>query len=1191
MIGKRQKKMFSLVSILALVLSLFAPYTSAASEGAITVAEAIANNTGTATVEGYIVGTTSNGPTYKHEGPFTVASNLAIADSANETDPSKIMPVQLPSGSAVRADLNLIDHPDNLGKKVQITGTLEAYFTAPGLKSPTAYTFVEETDPTQVQAVAATPGAGAVEKGTEVSLSTSTEGATIHYTIDGTEPSADSNVYTEPIVINEQVTIKAIAVKEGLDNSEVSTFDYSILEQKTIAEIRAMQTGDSALTSGVVTAVLGSATYIQDETAGIVLYGPRLDVQLGDIVKASGQLTEYSTLLELDVQAEDVKVIGTANVPEAEVLKASQLLEDKEATLVKVEHVTVQSYSGGNYTAIDTEGNSFEIRPGDASWLETDTSYDSITGVLGAYGGKHQLIPRSTADIIADSTKVQPVTAAPGAGLVESGEQVSLATLTEGATIYFTTDGTEPTASSQVYSTPIEITENTTIKALAVKEGLTNSKVAAFNYIIEKEEVRIHDIQGAGHYSVYDGLNVSNVEGIVTKVVDKNNFYLQDLQPDENPKTSEGILVYKKDHGLTAGNVVSVTGQVKEWVLDGYSEKRETDLPVTEINATDIVTTASGQELPAPVVIGEDRIPPTEVIDNDSFSEFDPEQDGIDFYESLEGMLVQVNNPKVVAPQKYGELVVVPGNVETNTADGGLRIKEDDYNPERIHIDMNDESFVAKMGDRFNGHIMGVVSYGFSNYKVLSDKTDLPELIEGSNVREETTITAEEKKLTIASYNVENFSTKTDAEKVERLAEAIVQNMKQPDIVGLTEVQDNDGPTDSGTTDATESAALLIEKIKELGGPEYTYTDIAPVDKMDGGQPGGNIRVGFLYNAERVSLMEGTKGSATEAVEFEDGKLTLNPGRIDPTNEAFDDSRKALAAQFEFQGESVIVVANHFNSKGGDLPLFGKVQPPILNSEIQRMKIANIVNGFVKDVKEEDPDANVVLLGDFNDFEFSNPLEALKGEELTNMIEKVPAEERYTYTYQGNAQVLDHILVSNNLAKKTEVDILHINSGFMEEHGRASDHDPVLIQTDLRDLGKPETPKGPKFEKIYKLSYYYAKKLVVGPHDVLVIMDKTSKITEGIWLKKSAALKGEGLRDTKVIISSANKDAVYDFTGSGIKEVHIESDKVMEIKGSENVQLWTVAKGVNISHIIFKDSEGNVIPSPYVAASQFSFVG
>ena len=74
--------------------------------------------------------------------------------------------------------------------------------------------------------------------------------------------------------------------------------------------------------------------------------------------------------------------------------------------------------------------------------------------------------------------------------------------------------------------------------------------------------------------------------------------------------------------------------------------------------------------------------------------------------------------------------------------------------------------------------------------------------------------------------------------------------------------------------------------------------------------------------------------------------------------------------------------------------------------------------------------------------EFSNPLAKLKGTELTNMIEKVPFEQRYSYTYQGNSQVLDHILVSNNLAASTAVDIVHINSSFMEQHGRASDHDP-----------------------------------------------------------------------------------------------------------------------------------------------------
>ena len=74
------------------------------------------------------------------------------------------------------------------------------------------------------------------------------------------------------------------------------------------------------------------------------------------------------------------------------------------------------------------------------------------------------------------------------------------------------------------------------------------------------------------------------------------------------------------------------------------------------------------------------------------------------------------------------------------------------------------------------------------------------------------------------------------------------------------------------------------------------------------------------------------------------------------------------------------MVANHFNSKGGDQPLFGKNQPPVLSSEVQRLKIASIVNNFVKDIKAKDPNANVILTGDFNDFEFSAATYNIKGQ-------------------------------------------------------------------------------------------------------------------------------------------------------------------------------------------------------------------
>ncbi|AZB44825.1 endonuclease [Bacillus sp. FJAT-42376] len=828
-------------------------------------------------------------------------------------------------------------------------------------------------------------------------------------------------------------------------------------EEKSIASARILPKGTTAAITGTVTAIFTAGgknnVFVQDETAGIIVRGTGLEskVKAGDQIKASGPINDYFGMPQLEPASSDTVVVVKegAGIPAPQAVSSQDINEQTEGELVTVTHAEVgMKDMNGNFSASDSKGK-FVIKPADSFLLAEGKKYDSITGVVDYNFNEYKLIPRTAADVIEDSSAVLPVSANPAPGLVKAGTEVTLTSGTEGAVIHYTLDGTEPSEQSQEYTGPIKIEKDTVIKAAAMKSGFKSSEMSEFEYKIQKASVRIHDIQGETHHSPFNNQNVSDVEGIVTYVADSNNFYMQDMNPDKNDHTSEGVLVYKRAHGLQSGDSVKVSGQVKEWVLEGYSEKLQTDLPVTEINAAGITKVASGMPLPEPVVIGKDRKAPTQIIDNDQFGTFDPEEDGIDFYESLEGMRVAVENPKIIAPQNYGELNVVPGTVETNTVSGGLRATKDDFNPERLIIDINDNSFLAKTGDYFKGTVNGVLSYGFSNYKILSQRTELPEFVQGKTEREITAIKSKKDELTVASYNVENFSPADRDEKVTKLAQAIVNNLKSPDIVGLTEMQDNDGPADSGTTAADLSFKRLIDKIKALGGPEYSYTDIAPEDKKDGGQPGGNIRVGFLYNEKRVKLAPGTKGTATQAVGYEKGKLTLNPGRIDPGNKAFESSRKPLAAQFKFRGENVIVIANHFNSKGGDEPLFGKNQPPQLKSEIQRHQIAGIINSFVKDVKKKDPQANMIVLGDFNDFEFSKTFDILKGSELANMVDKIKPEERYSYTYQGNSQVLDHILVSRHLAETTKADIVHINSSFMEEQGRASDHDPLLIQVDF----------------------------------------------------------------------------------------------------------------------------------------------
>ncbi|MGG4457051.1 endonuclease/exonuclease/phosphatase family protein [Brevibacillus porteri] len=578
------------------------------------------------------------------------------------------------------------------------------------------------------------------------------------------------------------------------------------------------------------------------------------------------------------------------------------------------------------------------------------------------------------------------------------------------------------------------------------------------------DTVRIHDIQGAAHRSPLEGAAVSDVEGIVTAVVKNGNsvtgFYMQDTQPDSDPRTSEGIFVYEPNVQVNEGDRVKVSGTVKEYV---GRNRQATDLTLTEIDASAIRVTENGQPLPAPLVLGEGayRYPST-VIDNDRFARFDPEEDGIDFWESVEGILVQVKNPRVVGESKRFtdppsvEFVIIddqanPGKVRTPS--GGIIIAEDNYNPERITVanKLTGEAPIAKVGDKLAEPVVGVIDYSIANYKLYNTKP--LQLIDGGYRPFETTIEPAADQLTIASYNIENFSRVSDLEKVKRISASLVHNLKKPDIVGVIEMQDNDGPADTGVTDARLSAQVLIDEVSRQGGPAYRYVDIAPVNNNDGGQMGGNIRVGFLYNPERVRLADRPAGNANTAVHVVTQQgvahLSHNPGRIDPGNAAFEKSRKPLAAEFLFRGKQVIVIANHFNSKGGDSGLFGSQQPPVLTSEAQRVKIAQEVNGFVREIHAADPDANVVVLGDLNDFSFSKPILTLKEEVLVNMVEQLPAREQYTYVYDGNSQALDHILVSRHLADNAKVDIVNINSEFTEEHGRASDHDPVLVMIDL----------------------------------------------------------------------------------------------------------------------------------------------
>ena len=127
--------------------------------------------------------------------------------------------------------------------------------------------------------------------------------------------------------------------------------------------------------------------------------------------------------------------------------------------------------------------------------------------------------------------------------------------------------------------------------------------------------------------------------GIVTQV--GNGYYLQDPTGDGNDATSDAIFVFTGSAPAVAvGDAVQVSGKVSEFTADPG-----VGLSITEIDARRPRSSVHGNALPAAVLIGTGgRLPPNMVIDDDGLTSFDPATDGIDFYESMEGMRVTIDN-------------------------------------------------------------------------------------------------------------------------------------------------------------------------------------------------------------------------------------------------------------------------------------------------------------------------------------------------------------------------------------------------------------------------------------------------------------------------------------------------------------------------------------------------------------------
>ena len=646
-----------------------------------------------------------------------------------------------------------------------------------------------------------------------------------------------------------------------------------------------------------------------------------------------------------------------------------------------------------------------------------------------------------------------------GVGFAESGDFDSIA----GGTVSFADGETSQTITINVQADTVgEATETFEVVLSNPTGGAVINDAVGVGTITNDDFIllTIPEIQGSGHTSDYAGQEVAT-GGIVT-AVDTNGFYLQDATGDGNAATSDAVFVFTGTAPTVAvGDAITLTATVTEFLQGGITSR----LTLTELTSpSNIVVTSSGNTLPAAVLIGPDGLSiPTESI-----------ADGIDFWESMEGMLVTVQSPVALTEaNSFGEFYALASDgagelAATNVSDYGHVVIDgtfenlggtnngagSDFNPERIQIQTDAAiGSAAPTGVAFGSElasVTGVVNYSVGAYEVIATSNIVVNAT--PTVTPETTnLVGTDTQMTIASYNTLNLDPTDGAARFDILADDLVYNLGLADVFVLTEIQDNDGATNSSTVSASMTLQMIVDAIFAESGVQYGYVDNTLItDDRNGGEPGGNIRVTFLYRIDRVSVDAGSVTSVTDATD--QATNPLNP---------FYGSRLPLVADFTFLPTmtEVTVIGNHWTSKGGSDPLFGANQPPLNAGETSRAEQAAAVNAYIDSLLAANADANIVVAGDFNDFQFEEPLGVLTGEldlsgnavtpgsdvVLTNLTYTLDANDRYSYVFEGNAQQLDHILVSQGTMglSTPEFDLVHFNTVGGTPN---SDHDGAVVR-------------------------------------------------------------------------------------------------------------------------------------------------
>lgn len=680
------------------------------------------------------------------------------------------------------------------------------------------------------------------------------------------------------------------------------------------------------------------------------------------------------------------------------------------------------------------------------------------------------------------------------------------------------------------------------LSALLASCGAPQAPAPTYTCPADAQVTAISAVQGGGAASPLAGQPVT-VRGVVTLDAQTGlgGFYLQDVAPDGDANTSEGLFVYtdKTPRTVKAGEVVQVSGTVKEFS------------GLTQLDTVTTLTSCGETTLPAAARVAFPLVK-------------------ADALEAVEGMRVAVVTPMTVTDTftlgRFGELGLSSGGRlfnPTNGQGGSLEsnrlrtLRLDDLssrqNPATIPYLTSADPATAtrRAGDTVTG-LIGVMHFANGNYKLQPTRAPVfqttnprpaaPKDVGGT--------------LKVAGANVLNYFTTlgaagrgaTTPAEFERQKAKTVAALRglNADVITLMEVENNGETALDNLVAALNAAAGKAEFASVKTGKVGTDA----------------IRVAIIYRVERVN--------------------PIGAAQID-TAEVY--SRPAVAQTFQQRdgGGVFTVVANHFKSKGS-CPTTGDVDQGQGCWNLLRVEQSRALLAFADKLRAIDPD--VLLMGDLNAYGEEDPIKTIEAGGFESLNKRIPAEDRYSYQFNGEFGYLDHALASSGLrGQVTGITEWHINADepvildyntefkatpdcksgtpagssctspdlYAPTPYRSSDHDPVLVGLKLTQDATPTIP-------LSVTARGEAAVTAGQPYTLSVTTAGTPDSVTIAW--------GDGTSDT---LAAGASSAAHTYAAAGTFTVTVTAKRGTETKTATQtvtVQAAPVAGGVYFSEYI-----------------------